>query len=201
MKAVQRLWINRLNGLFYLFLGLLAGMSLIHLVVLFSAADTKLSFLTVYAPISKGLNIVFMIFASFAVILGFALSMIYKHKSDEKLRIMDPFRLDFRRHYILSLLISCIIAFSLGLLYILPHFTNKFYYYNPANIADGDVAAAKGLYAAVNVLLMIAWLLASAFNKASINDMDMDPTEEQGVYGELQEGGEDAVATSVGGDD
>ena len=35
----------------------------------------------------------------------------------------------------------------------------------------------KGLYAAVNVLFILAWLLASAFNKASITDMDMDPEE------------------------
>jgi polynucleotide 5'-kinase involved in rRNA processing len=34
MKEVQRLWINRIHKLFHLFLGLLAGMSLIHLIVI-----------------------------------------------------------------------------------------------------------------------------------------------------------------------
>ena len=34
MKVVQRLWINRIHKLFHLFLGLLAGMSLIHLIVI-----------------------------------------------------------------------------------------------------------------------------------------------------------------------
>lgn len=43
------------------------------------------------------------------------------------------------------------------------------------NILDNDIMITKGLFAAVNVLFIIAWLLASAFNKASISDMDMDP--------------------------
>ncbi len=38
-----------------------------------------------------------------------------------------------------------------------------------------DVTITKALFAAVNVLFIIAWLLASAFNKASIADMDLDP--------------------------
>ena len=29
----------------------------------------------------------------------------------------------------------------------------------------------------MNVLLLVSWILASAFNKASISDMDMDPEE------------------------
>ncbi len=43
------------------------------------------------------------------------------------------------------------------------------------NISDNDVTITKGLFAAVNVLFIIAWLMASAFNKASISDMDLDP--------------------------
>jgi hypothetical protein len=41
------------------------------------------------------------------------------------------------------------------------------------------------------VVLVIAWLMASAFNKASISDMDMDP--EQNEYT-----GEDEVNTTDG---
>jgi hypothetical protein len=75
-----------------------------------------------------------MIFTSFALILGTCLAMIYKNKSDEKMRNMDPFRMEFRQQYMLSLIISIVIAIAQCLLYILPHFTNKFYYYNPGNI-------------------------------------------------------------------
>jgi len=160
-----------------MFLGLLAGMSLIHLVVIMNASPDKTSFLTVYAPLSKDITIVFMIFTSFSLVLGLCLSLIYKNKSDEKMRTMDPFRMEFRSHYVLSMLISVMIAFALGLLYIIPHFVNKFYYYNPSNVTESDVSTCKGLFGAVNVILLISWLLASAFNKASISDMDMDPEE------------------------
>ena len=52
-----------------------------------------------------------------------------------------------------------------------------FSFRNPANIEDGDIGKCKGLYALVNALFIISWLLASIFNKASISDMDMDPEE------------------------
>jgi hypothetical protein len=36
----------------------------------------------------------------------------------------------------------------------------------------------KALFAGINVVFIISWLLASAFNKASISDMDLDPEED-----------------------
>ena len=53
-----------------------------------------------------------MIFTSFALILGICLAMIYKNKSDEKMRNMDPFRMEFRQQYMLSLIISLVIAIA-----------------------------------------------------------------------------------------
>ena len=50
-------------------------------------------------------------------------------------------------------------------------------YRAPSNITDNDVNIFKALFAAVNVLFIITWLVASAFNKASITDMDLDPEE------------------------
>jgi uncharacterized membrane protein YcgQ (UPF0703/DUF1980 family) len=189
--------VNRIHKLFYMFLGLLAGMSLMHLVVIMNGSSDKLVFLNMYSPISRDITIVFMIFTSFALILGFCLALIYKNKSDEKMRTMDPYRMEFRQHYTLSMLISVLIIFSLGLLYIIPHYVNKFFYYNPDNITDSDIATCKGLYGAVNVLLLVSWILASAFNKASISDMDMDP--EEMARGEAQDA-EAEELTSAGGD-
>ena len=174
-------------------------MSLIHLVVIMNSSPDKVSFLTVYAPLSRDITVVFMIFASFSLVLGLCLSLIYKNKSDEKMRTMDPFRMEFRSHYVLSMLISVMIAVSLGLLYIIPHFVNKFYYYNPSNVTESDVSTCKGLFGAVNVLLLLSWLLASAFNKASISDMDMDP--EEIARGEAMEAeAEELTAASNSGD-
>lgn len=81
------------------------------------------------------------------------------------------------------------IAVTLALLYITPHFINKFYYYNPDNISDSDISTCKGLFGAANVLLMLSWLLASAVNRASIQDMDMDPEEiaRGDAYAEVEE--------------
>lgn len=70
-----------------------------------------------------------MVFTSFGLILGLSLTMIYKQKSDEKMRNMDLFRLEFRQHFIVSLVTTIIIALCLVLIYILPHFTNKLYYW------------------------------------------------------------------------
>lgn len=134
MLEVQKLWVNRIHKLFYMFLGLLAGMSLMHLLVVMSPMGDKLSFLQLYSKVAVSINTVFMIFTSFALILGFAMALIYKQKSDEKMRNMDPYRLEFRQHYVVSSLITILIAFCMGLLYILPHFTNKLYYWAPENI-------------------------------------------------------------------
>ena len=70
-----------------------------------------------------------MIFTSFALILGLSLTLIYKQKSDEKMRNMDMYRLEFRQHYIVSMVITIVISICLMLLYILPAFTNKLYYW------------------------------------------------------------------------
>ena len=95
------------------------------------------------------------------------------------MRNMDEFRLEFRQHYIVSSIMTSIVAFCLLLIYILPMFTNRIYYRNPNNITDIDINGVKGLFEAVNVFFIIAWLMASAFNKASISDLDMDPEENE----------------------
>ena len=80
-----------------------------------------------------------MIFTTIALIFGISMSLIYKDKSEEKMRNMDPYRMEFRQHYVVSVLITVLIAFCLGLLYILPNYTNKFYFYNPDNVLDSDI--------------------------------------------------------------
>jgi hypothetical protein len=76
------------------------------------------------------------------------------------------------------MIITAVVGVCLVIIYILPHYTNKFYYFAPASITDSDISIAKGLFAAINVFFILAWLLASAFNKASISDMDMDPEDD-----------------------
>ena len=143
-----------------------------------------------------------MIFTSITLVFGLSMALIYRHKSEEKMRNMDPFRQEFRQHYLVSMLITILIAFSLGLLYILPIYTNKFFYYaappSTDGVQDSDVQSAKGLYGAANVIFLLAWLLSTAFNKASITDLDMDPELDH-----FNEDGSplesDSLNTSIGG--
>jgi hypothetical protein len=48
MKEIQRVWVNRINKLFNMFLGILAGMSAMHLIVLLNQSD-QTSFISLYA--------------------------------------------------------------------------------------------------------------------------------------------------------
>jgi hypothetical protein len=77
MKEIQKVWVNRTNKLFNMFLGLLAGMSLMHLIVILSQGE-KSSFLQLYQRVSTFINTVFMIFTSFCLILGLSLTLIYR---------------------------------------------------------------------------------------------------------------------------
>ena len=95
MKEIQKVWVNRVNKLFNMFLGLLAGISILNLIVILSQSD-RTAFLQLFSKISTIINIVFMIFTSFCLVLGLSLTLIYKQKSDEKMRNMDEFRLEFR---------------------------------------------------------------------------------------------------------
>mmetsp|Transcript_18916 Transcript_18916/g.18064 ORF Transcript_18916/g.18064 Transcript_18916/m.18064 type:complete len:104 (+) Transcript_18916:745-1056(+) len=91
------------------------------------------------------------------------------------MRNKDLFRIEFRQYYIVSLVNTCILALSMVILYVLPRYANILYYKAPANISESDISIFKGLFSMVNVLFIVGWLLASAFNKASITDMDLDP--------------------------
>jgi hypothetical protein len=44
-------------------------------------------------------------------------------------------------------------------------------------VTSQQITIFKGLASASDCLFIITWLLASAFNKASISDMDLDPEE------------------------
>jgi hypothetical protein len=128
MKDAQRIWVNRVNKLFQLFLGLLAGMSLMHMISILSQGD-KSTFLQLYSKISNIVAIVFMIFASFGLIMSLALTMIFRQKSEEKMRNMDMFRMEFRQYYIVSLVVTILMSICMVLIYIMPYFTNKLYYW------------------------------------------------------------------------
>ena len=74
-------WIERLNNVFQTCLGVISGMSLMHLILISVSAD-QAGFLVMYEPLAVVLSLVFLIFANFTVIFGFALSLIYREKAE-----------------------------------------------------------------------------------------------------------------------
>ena len=48
-------------------------------------------------------------------------------------------------------------------------------YRSPDNVTATNITIFKGISAAANVLFIVTWVVACAFNKASISDMDLDP--------------------------
>jgi hypothetical protein len=74
-------WIERLNNVFQTCLGIISGMSLMHLILL-SVSGNDSSFLSMYEPLAVVLSLVFLIFTNLTVIFGFALSLIYREKAE-----------------------------------------------------------------------------------------------------------------------
>lgn len=55
------------------------------------------------------------------------------------------------------------------MLNILPKYTNKLNFYAKADILDSDYSALKTISYISDIFLIIAWLIASFYNKSHIN--------------------------------
>lgn len=80
LLQAQHLWINRVNSLFTGCLGLLGGMSLLH-ILLISCIEDYSRFYDLYAPFSMMFNLIFLLLANFCAIFGLATTLILKDKS------------------------------------------------------------------------------------------------------------------------
>ena len=58
-------------------LGTLSGMSMLHIIILISITDT-VKFTEFYAKFARNVNIIFLILANLALILGLTMSMLYR---------------------------------------------------------------------------------------------------------------------------
>ncbi len=105
--------------------------------------------------------------------------MIYKNKSDEKMRNMDPHRDEFMQHYNLGVMTSVMVAISWVLLNLMPQYTNKFWY-NASQVKESDYTTFKIYTIICDAFLILSWIVASIYNKAAIEDMDLDPEDAGG---------------------
>lgn len=155
-----------------------------HMIFL-ASASSKTSFLTQYAGFSNLICLITQVLINFTLIFGITLNMIFKQKSDEKMRNLEADRLEFNQHYTLGLLTSCMVLISWALLNFIPRYTNKFFYLPPSEVLDSDYMTFLVLSYICDVVLIVSWLVASIYNNFEIEGLDMDPEDE----GEDNDGG------------
>ena len=178
MKQQQRIWVNRINKVYNMVLGLLGGMSVMHIIFISAQKDNK-TFYTTYSEFGNLICIIYQTFANFTLIFGLALTLIYKNKSDEKYRNLTPDRFEFKEHLILGIVTEILVFCAWILLNIQPKYTNKFYYYEMSQIEDSDYTVFKILCYLADGFLILSWIIASIYNKAAIEGMNLDPEDEE----------------------
>lgn len=70
-------------------------MSMLHIIILISISDEE-KFLTFYAKFARNVNIIFLMLANLAFVLGLTMLLVYRQKAHEKMRMLDNERAAFR---------------------------------------------------------------------------------------------------------
>ena len=95
---------------------------MLHVIILISITDVA-KFLEFYAKFARNVNIIFLVLANLALVLGLAMSLVYRQKTREKMRVLDNERHSHRSQYTIAVVISVILLFCWIILFILPYFT------------------------------------------------------------------------------
>ena len=66
-----------MNALFAGCLGTLSGMSMLHIIILISQSE-EIKFIEFYAKFARNVNIIFLMLANLAFILGLTMLFVYK---------------------------------------------------------------------------------------------------------------------------
>lgn len=133
MKQQQTIWVARINKIYNLVMGLLGGMSVMHLVFI-SAIKNLAMFMSTYSEFANLICTFTQVLTNFALIFGLTLTFIFKHKSDEKMRNLDQDRLEFRQQYVLGVATQFLVFLAWIILNFMPAYTNKFYYLNAQDV-------------------------------------------------------------------
>ena len=82
---------------------------MLHIVTVL-AAPTLLDFVKFYARFARNINIIFLVLSNMALILGLTMSLIYRQKSQEKMRNLDNERHSYRSQYTVAIVITLILG-------------------------------------------------------------------------------------------
>jgi hypothetical protein len=102
MKLQQDIWVNRINKVYSMSLGLLGGMGVMHIIFLSAHPDND-NFHKVYAETANLICIVTLVLTNLTLIFGMSLTLIYKAISDKKQRNLESDRLVYKDHLVLGL--------------------------------------------------------------------------------------------------
>jgi len=170
----QVLWIGRINALFAGCLGTLSGMSMLHIIILISISDVT-QFLSFYAKFARNVNIIFLILVNLALILGIAMSMIYRLKAQEKMRSLDNERHSFRSQYTIAIVISIILSVCWVMFFFLPYWTIWIHYSDPATIENGVITKMRFVYGIANGLSIITFIIQQFASQQGPSDEELEP--------------------------
>ena len=159
-------------------LGLLGGMGVMHIIFIAAQKDNT-TFYTTYSDFGNLICIIFQVMSNLTLVFGLALTFIYKNKSDEKMHNLAPNRHEFKEHLVLGIVTQILVFCAWILLHIQPKYTNKFYYLQPSQIQDSDYMVFKILAYLADGFLIVSWIVASIYNKAAIENMSLDPEDEE----------------------
>ena len=151
-----------------------------HLILMLGQKN-KEEFALTYSGFSNLLCGLKQFLANVTLIFGLALTMIYKQKSEEKMRNMDPLRLEYRQQYTIGIVTSILVFIAWIGLNFMPKYTNTFYFL--AEFSDADYSAFKSLAYVTDAFFIISWIIASSYNTAaSSQDLEPDDDGDEGEH-------------------
>ena len=121
LLKVQQGWISTIHAFFMSSLGILAGMSVMHIILIGTILD-PVKFLNMYAPFAMIFNLIFLILSNFCVIFGITIALILREKANEQARQLDKFRHTLRLQFTLTTVVCFLVFGAMIALYVTPKY-------------------------------------------------------------------------------
>ena len=146
-------------------------------------------FVEFYGKFARNVNIIFLILANLALIMGITISMVYKQKVQEKMRLLHNDRHSFRSQYTVAIVISIILSVCWLLLSALPYFTINIHYVDPATISESDVNTMRAIYGVANALFIVTFVTQQFATQQGPSDEELEPeSDDDGIETSDEEG-------------
>lgn len=126
MLKAQHTWIGKTKKAYAFFHGLLAGFSLLHLIIILSVDSN--AFLSVYAPMCMVVPFIFIVLANLGLILSFSLFLLYRGECQERSKIKDTNLGLYQSRKLKAGTITFVLFICWVMITYTPAYTNQFYF-------------------------------------------------------------------------